>query len=166
MVKECWANNLLLCRIDSEKGPKQECNNNLFLFLFQWYTSLSKLSNVQNNVRNNQEYLRPTSLILSEAEKAEKKAKINQGQEQLGIIMEVIEAETETNEAVIRSEANEVDFMNIPDWGPEIDRRPLKDSAETEGFRCYTVILFLLALIFIGFRIGLGILHLTALLYG
>ena len=121
---------------------------------------------MQNDVRNNQEYLRPTSLILSEAEKAEKKAKINQGQEQLGIIMEVIEAETETNEAVIRSEANEVDFMNIPDWGPEIDRRPLKDSAETEGFRCYTVILFLLALIFIGFRIGLGILHLIALLYG
>jgi len=80
--------------------------------------------------------------------------------------MEVMVAETETNEAAIRSEANEVNFMINPDWEPEIDRRPLKDSAETEGFRCYTVILFLLALIFIGFRIGLGILHLIALLYG
>ena len=78
--------------------------------------------------------------------------------------MEVMEAETETNEAAIRSEANEVNFMISPNWGPEVDQRPLKDSAETEGFRCYT--LFLLALIFIGFRIGLGILHLVALLYG
>ena len=74
---------------------------------------------------------------------------MNQGQVQLGIIMEVIEAKTETNEAVIRSEGNEVDFMNIPHWSQDIDRRPLKDSAETIGFWCYTVILFLLALIFI-----------------
>ena len=53
-------------------------------------TSLSKLYNVQNDVKNNQEYIRPESLILSEADKAEK-AEINRGQEQQGqgIIMEV-----------------------------------------------------------------------------
>ena len=31
----------------------------------------------------------------------------------------------------------------------ENDRKPLNDSAETEGFQCYTIVLFLLALIFI-----------------
>ena len=91
---------------------------------------------------------------------------MNQGQEQQGIIMEVIEAKTETNEAAISLEGNEVDFMNIPNWGQEIDPRALKDSAKTVGVWCYTVIPFLLALIFIGFRIFLGILHLTALFYG
>ena len=46
-------------------------------------------------------------------------------------------------------EAGEARMNFISDWGPT-----------------HKIILLALALIFIGFRIGLGILHLIALLYG
>ena len=52
----------------------------------------------------------------------------------------------------IETEADSEARMNfISDWGPN---------------QTHKIILLALALIFIGFRIGLGILHLIALLYG
>ena len=69
----------------------------------------------------------------------------HQNKESKSLFMEVIEAKTETFEAIIEAEMT---FINS-NWGPTQKR-----------------ILFVLALIFIIARIGLGILHLIAILYG